>query len=231
MIITGTVALDLSFTKVETDGCPHISPVAPDARLTAGANVFVRDNCFVCNGNDSKCKDCAGNVVPNSLVPGFVEAGGGSCNTGQFGVCKDGTYFLITVSTDTTAPVCECRTIVNPTQEICDGLDNDCDDQIDEVFDVCNVRCGDGKSCLGCDGVPFSGKVPDVCNVCGGDGKSCLGCDGVPFSGKVVDACNVCGGDGKSCLGCDSVPNSGKVASMHVMSVEVTGNHAQAAMA
>lgn len=80
-----------------------------------------------------------------------------------------------------------------------------------KVFDVCNVCDGNGQSCLGCDGVPFSGKVFDQCNVCDGNGQSCLGCDGVPFSAKVVDQCNVCGGDGTSCLGCDGVPNSGKV--------------------
>jgi hypothetical protein len=68
---------------------------------------------------------------------------------------------------------------------------------------------GNGTSCLGCDGIPNSGKVPDVCKVCGGNGKSCLGCDGVPNSGKVLDACNICGGDGKSCAGCDGVSGSG----------------------
>ena len=79
-----------------------------------------------------------------------------------------------------------------------------------KIFDQCNVCGGDGTSCLGCDGVPFSGKVFDQCNVCAGDGTSCLGCDGVPFSAKVVDQCNVCGGDGKSCLGCDNIPFSNK---------------------
>jgi len=78
--------------------------------------------------------------------------------------------------------------------------------------DICGVCDGDGKSCLGCDGVPNSGKVNDACGHCGGDGKydqcgaclspsspgfgtTCLGCDGVLHSGKVQDKCNVCGGD------------------------------------
>ena len=77
-------------------------------------------------------------------------------------------------------------------------------------LDVCGVCAGDGRSCLGCDGAPFSGKTYDVCGVCGGKGKSCLGCDGIPNSKKVVDACGVCGGDGKSCLGCDGIPYSDK---------------------
>ena len=77
--------------------------------------------------------------------------------------------------------------------------------------DACGVCNGDGASCAGCDGVPYSGKVKDVCGVCDGDGTSCVGCDGVANSGKVEDACGVCDGDGSSCAGCDGVPNSGKV--------------------
>jgi hypothetical protein len=40
----------------------------------------------------------------------------------------------------------------------------------------------------------------DVCGVPGGNGTSCLGCDGVPFSGKEVDDCGVCGGNNE-CMG------------------------------
>ena len=67
------------------------------------------------------------------------------------------------------------------------------------------------SSCMGCDGVPNSGKVRDVCGVCDGDGTSCMGCDRVPNSRKVLDACGVCGGKNATCTGCDGVPNSGKV--------------------
>jgi hypothetical protein len=98
--------------------------------------------------------------------------------------------------------------------------------------DQCGV-CGGANACLGCDGVPNSGKTPgcdgvcgsgkivDQCGACGG-ANSCLGCDGVPNSGvvagcdgvcgsgKVVDQCGACGG-ANACLGCDGVPNSGKV--------------------
>jgi hypothetical protein len=66
------------------------------------------------------------------------------------------------------------------------------------------------SSCMGCDGVPNSGKTRDVCGVCGGDATSCLGCDRVPNSRKIIDACGVCGGDNATCAGCDGVPNSGK---------------------
>lgn len=39
----------------------------------------------------------------------------------------------------------------------------------------------------------------DQCNVCFGDGSSCLGCDGEPFSGKEFDECGICGGTGLTC--------------------------------
>ena len=38
----------------------------------------------------------------------------------------------------------------------------------------------------------------DACGVCGGEG-ACLGCDGVPYSGKRLDRCGVCGGDAAAC--------------------------------
>ncbi|EGG24198.1 hypothetical protein DFA_06345 [Cavenderia fasciculata] len=68
-----------------------------------------------------------------------------------------------------------------------------------DQFDFSYV-CGDinGPShvnqTITCD-VCTDAKV-DVCGVCGGAGKSCVGCDGVPFSGKVVDVCGTCGGNG-----------------------------------
>jgi hypothetical protein len=67
------------------------------------------------------------------------------------------------------------------------------------------------SACMGCDGVPNSGKVKDACGVCDGNSTSCMGCDRVPNSGKKLDACGVCGGNNATCTGCDGVPNSGKV--------------------
>jgi hypothetical protein len=41
--------------------------------------------------------------------------------------------------------------------------------------------------------------------VCGGDNSSCMGCDGVPNSGKTRDSCGVCAGDGSTCTNITSV--------------------------
>lgn len=41
--------------------------------------------------------------------------------------------------------------------------------------------------------------------VCGGDNGTCLGCDGVPNSGKLRDSCGVCGGNGSTCTNITSI--------------------------
>ena len=59
--------------------------------------------------------------------------------------------------------------------------------------------------------------------ICGGDSSSCMGCDGVPNSGKINDSCNVCGGDGSTCTTISSVrpsllpttSDSGRVVTVH----------------
>jgi hypothetical protein len=59
--------------------------------------------------------------------------------------------------------------------------------------------------------------------ICGGDNSSCLGCDGVPNSGKTIDSCGVCGGDGSSCTAISAVmpsllpttSSSGRVVTVH----------------
>lgn len=54
--------------------------------------------------------------------------------------------------------------------------------------------CPQWESCLGCDKVPYSGKVLDQCGQCllptDDDWNSCLGCDGNVGSGLKWDSCN-----------------------------------------
>ena len=59
---------------------------------------------------------------------------------------------------------------------------------------------GDGQSCLGCDGAPFSGLALDACDECGGNNSTCQGCDGIMGSAKEFDSCGQCGGSDPHCL-------------------------------
>ncbi len=74
----------------------------------------------VCNGVDD---DCDGEVDEGE--PG----GGADCDTGQRGVCAPG-------ETACVEGALSCEPLRAPAEELCDGLDNDCDDEVDED-DVC----------------------------------------------------------------------------------------------
>ncbi len=77
----------------------------------------------VCDGFDNDCNGSVDNGNPG---------GGVACNTGQSGICAAGT-------TACTSGALVCNRNLNPTSEICDNLDNDCDGQLDETDP--NVTC------------------------------------------------------------------------------------------
>jgi hypothetical protein len=71
-----------------------------------------------CDGVDN---DCDGSVDEGN--PG----GGAACSTGQAGVCAAGTLVC-------SGAQLVCQRNVGPSAEICDGVDNDCDNSIDNGF-------------------------------------------------------------------------------------------------
>ncbi|MFW6050277.1 MAG: MopE-related protein [Myxococcota bacterium] len=126
----------------------------------------------------------------------------------QEGVCRRGTYDCSGSGDDA---VLLCVTD-EPSTEICDGRDNDCDGEVDEDFDLlndeencgeCGNSCGTGLTC--CSGECMNlDTSEDACGECGeacGSGRTCCGGECVNLETD-TDHCGECGegcGDGETC--------------------------------
>ena len=83
----------------------------------------------VCDGLDNNC---------NGAIDEGNPGGGGSCSTGKTGVCSPGTVACA-------AGVLVCNQNVQPSADICDGKDNNCDGNIDEGNPGGGGACTTGK--------------------------------------------------------------------------------------
>jgi hypothetical protein len=81
-----------------------------------------------CNGLDDDC---------NGVVDNGNPGGGVACNTGKQGVCSAGT-------TACTSGSVVCNQNVQSSAEVCDGLDNNCNGQVDEGVTTTFYRDADG---------------------------------------------------------------------------------------
>jgi parallel beta-helix repeat protein len=89
----------------------------------------VQPSAEVCDGLDNDC---------NGAVDDGNPGAGQACNTGKPGACAQGT-------THCSAGAVACQQTSQPSAEICDGVDNNCDGQVDEGNPGGGAACGTGK--------------------------------------------------------------------------------------
>ena len=130
----------------------------------------------ICDGEDN---DCDGLEDEDAI-------GGGACRTGLSGVCATG---VVTCDTGGTTG---CVSIIPASDEICDGLDNDCDGTADEGLDGGPLQrvCYDGPEDTAEVGLCDNGMA--TCT--GGTWSACVG-QTLPSFEICDDEDNDCDGD------------------------------------
>jgi hypothetical protein len=130
-------------------------------------NQNVQPTTEVCDGKDNNC---------NGMVDEGNPGGGLNCNTGLQGVCSAGT-------TACTNGGIVCNQNVQPSTEVCDGKDNDCNGAIDEGNPGGGLACNTGKPGVCAAGITACTSGTVVCNqtvqptaeVCDGLDNNCNG--------------------------------------------------------
>jgi streptogramin lyase len=143
-----------------------------------------------CDGSvDEMCGGCSGTEEKQCYRGPDGTQGIGTCQSGLM-TCIDGEFWS------------ECIGDVIPEPEVCDGADNDCDDEIDELWAIGSNACGFCDSTEVCDGVDndCDGWTDEgVANPCGECAETPLEvCDGVDndcdglTDEDVLTACGTC---------------------------------------
>ena len=146
---------------------------------TAGVGACLRPGFFLCtdDGLSTECTAVAGQSTDETCngedddCDGSIDEGfagtGGVCTIGE-GACR--ALGVLACNQDGTEVVCNAEVIL-PSEEACDGIDNDCDESIDEEFPDLNGPCSAGIGACRRPGVKRCGPegADTVCTATAGD--------------------------------------------------------------
>jgi hypothetical protein len=185
---TTTCGVGACFTSVSNcsggtgQTCTPLAPTTETCSNVGNGSQFDND----CDGDSTELED--------GIHDGDV------CMTGELGVCAIGKYHCL-------GNTLTCVRDIDPSAEICDNLDNDCNGTVDDGLPFATCGLGvcftTGTSCFASSCTPLPKQI-EVCDGLDND------CDGTPDNGFPLATCGVgaCTTTGSSCFPSSCTPGT-----------------------